>query len=261
MKTRDALSLFVVVVAMVVGGCCGTAQTTADDPVQPAPALETAGWESHPAAPVVMEAAPGKPVGASSEVDSLRAMNRRLMDQVSKLMVEVQGMKQPAPVVAAETVPAAAPAPTAGSLQIGAVRSAVQKSGAGEMSVGLSPEGEVCLTVPGALCFASGRADLQAAAQEKLKKVFTSLRTDFPDLRVRVEGHTDADPIRKSKWESNEALSAARAEAVGSYLVSAGLLTSKRVESCGLGSARPVASNDTPAGKAENRRVEIYLIP
>ncbi|MCU0726174.1 MAG: OmpA family protein [Planctomycetes bacterium] len=259
MKTRHVLFLTVVVLAMATGGCCGTGRDVAGDPIEPAPAVETAGWESHPAA-LASVAGAAAPMATTTEVESLRALNRKLMDQVSKLMVEVQSMKQPAtPVVVAE---AAAPVPAApGSLQVGAVRSAVSKSGAGEMTVSLSPEGEVRMTVPGSLCFASGRADLQPAAQEKLKKVFAALRGDFPNLRVRVEGHTDSDPIRKSKWESNEALSTARANSVASFLVAAAGMASGQVVAKGFGSDRPVAANDTPAGKAENRRVEIYLLP
>jgi flagellar motor protein MotB len=78
--------------------------------------------------------------------------------------------------------------------------------------------------------------------------------------RVSVEGHTDSDPIRKSKWDSNEALSLARAEEVKKLLRQAGVSESL-VSAVGMGARQPVARGTTDRSKAQNRRVEIYIIP
>lgn len=80
----------------------------------------------------------------------------------------------------------------------------------------------------------------------------------YPGARVSVEGHTDADPIRKSKWESNEALSLARAEEVKRILVQAGV-SEGQVAAVGQGARRPVSRGATDRAKAQNRRVEIYI--
>ena len=82
----------------------------------------------------------------------------------------------------------------------------------------------------------------------------------YPGSRVSIEGHTDADPIRKSKWESNEALSLARAEEVKKILSQAGV-SSGRVAAVGLGARQPIARGNTDRAKAQNRRVEIFIYP
>jgi type VI secretion system protein ImpK len=82
----------------------------------------------------------------------------------------------------------------------------------------------------------------------------------YPGSRVSIEGHTDADPIRKSKWESNEALSLARADEVKNILVRAGVSPS-RVASIGQGARQPISTGSTDRAKAQNRRVEIFIYP
>ena len=86
------------------------------------------------------------------------------------------------------------------------------------------------------------------------------LLREYPDARVRAEGHTDSDPIRKSAWRDNLELSEARARAVASFMVGRGGLPRDHVESVGYGERRPVAANTTREGKARNRRVEIVLL-
>ena len=82
----------------------------------------------------------------------------------------------------------------------------------------------------------------------------------YPGSRVTVEGHTDSDKITKSKWESNEALSLARAEEVKKLLRQAGV-TDARVSAMGMGARQPIARGTTDRAKAQNRRVEIYIYP
>ena len=82
----------------------------------------------------------------------------------------------------------------------------------------------------------------------------------YPGSRVTVEGHTDADPIRKSKWESNEALSLARADEVKKLLRQSGV-SDGGVSAVGMGARQPVAKGATDRAKAQNRRVEIYIVP
>jgi len=72
-----------------------------------------------------------------------------------------------------------------------------------------------------------------------------------PEVKVVIEGHTDAT----SSPEHNQALSQSRADAVQQYLTAAGI-NAARVTASGLGSTKPVATNDTPIGRAQNRRVE-----
>lgn len=82
----------------------------------------------------------------------------------------------------------------------------------------------------------------------------------YPGSRVTVEGHTDSDPITKSKWESNEALSLARADEVKKLLRQSGV-SDGSVSAVGMGARQPMAKGATPRAKAQNRRVEIYITP
>ena len=82
----------------------------------------------------------------------------------------------------------------------------------------------------------------------------------YAGSRVSIEGHTDSDPIKKSKWESNEALSLARAKEVEGVLVRAGV-TESRVAAIGMGSRQPITKASTDRAKAQNRRVEIFIYP
>lgn len=108
--------------------------------------------------------------------------------------------------------------------------------------------------------FRPGRADLNKDATRTLGQVASSLKNIQQIGRIQVAGHTDADPIRKSGWKDNRELSLARANQVRRYLVSQGI-PEQVVSVEGFGETKPIASNKTEAGKAQNRRVEIILHP
>jgi outer membrane protein OmpA-like peptidoglycan-associated protein len=101
--------------------------------------------------------------------------------------------------------------------------------------------------------FAPGRAELTAGAAAQLDQAAAFLRA-APGRRARVEGHTDS----RGSANLNQALSQQRAEAVRAALVARGI-EPDRLVAVGRGSDRPVATNDTPEGRASNRRVEIVL--
>jgi flagellar motor protein MotB len=113
--------------------------------------------------------------------------------------------------------------------------------------------GEVTVGIAGDVLFASGSAALRPEAKSSLDRVVSNIKERYPGRVIRVEGHTDTDPIRKSKWETNERLSSERALAVEAYLVSRGL-DNKVVYSAAFGSAQPKNS------KKDSRRVEIVII-
>jgi chemotaxis protein MotB len=113
--------------------------------------------------------------------------------------------------------------------------------------------GGTTLTVAGDVAFNSGKAVLTAAGKKELDGIAKTIKSRYPGASIRVEGYTDSDPIRKSNWASNEALSQARAEAVEKYLVSRGL-SGGRIEAVGRGAANPKSS------KAASRRVEIVVM-
>ena len=109
--------------------------------------------------------------------------------------------------------------------------------------------------------FDSGKAKLRKESLDTLSKVAKVLQTTVRDLNVGIEGHTDNIPIKYSGWKSNWELSAARAMSVLHYLVDKQGISPERVSGTGHGEFKPVASNATKAGRQQNRRVEIIILP
>lgn len=112
---------------------------------------------------------------------------------------------------------------------------------------------KMTVAVPGDVLFAPGDAAIRDTAKGTLDKVARSLKGDYAGKTVRIEGHTDADPIKYSKWKSNQELSVARAAAVKAYLVKQGVDASL-ITTAGLGSDKPKGKD-----KAVNRRVDIVV--
>ncbi len=117
------------------------------------------------------------------------------------------------------------------------------------------------ITVGGDILFSSGKASLTSAGKRTLNQIAADLKSTYSNLPVRVYGHTDSDPIKRTKhlWDDNLDLSANRAMAVTRYLRSRGL-DADRIETIAMGQTNPVAGNSSRKGKAQNRRVEIVVI-
>ncbi len=118
--------------------------------------------------------------------------------------------------------------------------------------------GTITVTLPNAILFDSGKAELKKATISELDHICSVLKERYGGRQIDVVGHTDTDPIKKSKWKDNWELSAQRALTVTRYL-SKRCLPEKEVRAVGAGEARPVAPNDSTANKAKNRRVEIVV--
>ena len=114
---------------------------------------------------------------------------------------------------------------------------------------------DLILNMPGNITFKTASADLNANFFRVLDSVGLVLK-EFDKTTIDVEGHTDSD----GSDQYNQQLSLERAQSVGNYLQSQGV-NGQRVVAFGAGEARPVASNSTPEGKQQNRRVELKLQP
>ena len=113
----------------------------------------------------------------------------------------------------------------------------------------------ITLNMPENITFGFDRSDLQPQFYPVLDRVASTL-TEYNQTIVEVAGHTDS----KGTDAYNQSLSERRAGSVGNYLMSKGLMRDRFIL-LGAGESRPVASNDTDAGRAQNRRVEITLVP
>ncbi|MCQ2113201.1 MAG: OmpA family protein [Bacteroidaceae bacterium] len=121
----------------------------------------------------------------------------------------------------------------------------------------------VKVTFDSGILFATSSSTLNKDAKASLDQFANQVLKVNTDMDVAIQGYTDNDPWKNSTAEQsvqkNLQLSQQRADAVSSYLKSIGVQASQ-VKTCeGLGEANPVADNSTAAGKAQNRRVEVYL--
>lgn len=116
----------------------------------------------------------------------------------------------------------------------------------------------VMISLSGGVLFDSGSAEIRSGAKTILSRVSYILK-NYKDRQIKIEGHTDSNPIHTREYPSNRWLSTARATKVLEYFVEEKGLSEKHMEASGRGDVDPVADNSTAAGRAKNRRVEIKI--
>lgn len=168
----------------------------------------------------------------------------------------------PPPPAPRAATPAPAPAPTisvidgyawtAGMAQLD-VKAAEAAKAHGAVEVARSPDNRVMLRATGDAAFESGSSRLNQKFIAFLDSIAGVLAA-HPSIRVGIAGHTDS----VGSEAVNQRLSKERADAALAHLVAKGVVQS-RISAEGRGESEPIASNDTPAGRAENRRVEMMF--
>lgn len=113
-------------------------------------------------------------------------------------------------------------------------------------------EGTLTVNIPGDVLFTSGQSELKESSKKTLDRIVRAIRTDYPGKKIFVDGHSDSDPISKTKdkWKDNLDLSAARARTVAAYLRQQGVTSV---------STRAFAETSPKSNKAASRRVEIVV--
>lgn len=109
--------------------------------------------------------------------------------------------------------------------------------------------------------FESGGTHISERAVENIKSIAEVIKKK-PDIPIRIEGHSDTKPLRWTffdKFNNNMELSIDRGATVAGILIKAGV-DARRISIIGIGPIRPVSSNDSPEGRAKNRRVEIKMM-
>jgi chemotaxis protein MotB len=115
----------------------------------------------------------------------------------------------------------------------------------------------VAFQVQGEVLFASGQAEITPAGKETLRQLLPTLLEHGKDLRI--DGHTDSDPIRHSSWQDNLSLSFGRGRAVLGFLTENGI-DAERCFVAAYGPYRPAVVGNDDAAKRQNRRVEILML-
>lgn len=142
---------------------------------------------------------------------------------------------------------------------VGKLESEIQR---GEVTIS-ELQGRLTVNMVERILFDSGKADIKPQGLDVLRRVGDILN-EAQDKVVQVEGHTDNVPISsrlKDKFPSNWELSTARATNVVHFLQTQVGIPGERLAVTGYGQYRPIADNDTPEGREQNRRIQIVLVP
>lgn len=129
---------------------------------------------------------------------------------------------------------------------------------AGKLKVSMI-NGRMVVQMQTDVLFGSGSARLSADGRGAVEEV-SGLLSSLADRRYQVEGHTDNVPIKTTAFPSNWELAAARAISVVNVMIENGMAPD-RVSAVSYGETTPFASNDSDGGRAQNRRIEIVLVP
>jgi len=116
------------------------------------------------------------------------------------------------------------------------------------------------ISIPGEVLFSSGKAALTRGGKGTIGKLAGDIQARYSDRDIFVFGHTDNDPIRKSKWKDNWELGSARALTCIRELQRRGVRGGHLIQA-NCGEFRPAESNGSRRNKSKNRRVEFYAVP
>lgn len=119
--------------------------------------------------------------------------------------------------------------------------------------------GRMVIILRSDILFASGSVKISDEGTAAVVEL-TNILADMPNRAFQVEGHTDNKPIKTTRFPSNWELAAGRAIAVANVMIGAGLPASA-ISAASFGEYAPAASNETEDGRAQNRRIEIVLVP
>jgi chemotaxis protein MotB len=142
---------------------------------------------------------------------------------------------------------------------VGKLESEIQR---GEVTIS-ELQGRLTVNMVERILFDSGKAEIKPAGLDVLRRVGNILN-EAQDKVVQVEGHTDSVPISgrlKERFPSNWELSTARAANVVHFLQDQVGIPGERLAVTGYGPYRPIADNESPAGREQNRRIQIVLVP
>lgn len=120
-------------------------------------------------------------------------------------------------------------------------------------------QSQLMITISDNALFASGSDALKTESKD-LAEAISKMLQQYTAYEIVVSGHTDNQPIRTQSFKSNWDLSSSRAIRFMDVLLQNKQLKPERFSAIGYGEYRPVASNDTAAGRAKNRRVEVSII-
>lgn len=139
------------------------------------------------------------------------------------------------------------------------IEAMVKLEGIEEVKTKIEPGKGLVISLKEKILFETGKADLSPQAKMVLDKLYP-IFLKIPN-QIVVKSHTDNVPITTPRFPSNRELSTTRATQVVRCLIEEKNFPKERIAAAGYGEYHPVASSDTPEGRAENRRVDFVIAP
>jgi chemotaxis protein MotB len=128
--------------------------------------------------------------------------------------------------------------------------------------INVRQDGDVIrIELPGDQVFSPGTAQFKPGAEGLLRTVAADLAQNYPQQLIGIEGHADGSPMLSPQFPTDQHLTVAQAMAVYDLLTRAGGLPPRQLFVVGHGSAHPIVSNGTDAGRVRNRRIEVVIYP
>ncbi len=194
-------------------------------------------------------------------LDGLERDNQAMLDQMRALGQNVNNLTEARAALEAELA-AARRREEQAAARLSAFRRMLEQFRemirAGQLRVRIV-RGKMVVELPEGVLFDSGSAELKDTGKETLTRV-AAILAGIESREFLVAGHTDDVPMRSRRFPSNWELSAARGVVVARFLSENGM-PAARLAAAGYADQQPVGSNDTEEGRAQNRRIEIVLMP
>jgi chemotaxis protein MotB len=198
---------------------------------------------------------------AEGQISRLQGEGKRLNDELAKVLKDRSSLKQSTEQLSQALVELARRKAEA-ERRVAEYKSLLVRFknliDAGRLKVKMA-DGRMVLELPTDVLFDSGSAKLLKPGKEAISEIAQVLK-DMRDRRFQVEGHTDNVPIHNAQYASNWELAAGRAQGVIRAMIDAGMDV-RALSGASYGEYHPVASNDAEPGRAQNRRIEIVLVP
>ncbi len=196
-----------------------------------------------------------------AHLDQLQAQNQDMLDRLRAAGQSVTDLSQARSALEAQ-LEAARRREEAQRARLASFRHMLQQFhdmiASGQLRVRIV-RGKMVVELPEGVLFDSGRAEIKDEGKATLQRVAQVL-SQIPNREFLVAGHTDNVPIHSHRFPSNWELSAARGVVVARFLADNGM-SANSIGAAGYADTQPVATNDTPEGRAQNRRIEIVLMP
>lgn len=193
------------------------------------------------------------------QLEELQQNNAQLLDGTDNLQQQIAALKAQAEAERKAREERVAKLKNTYDQLVGALEQEIKR---GELTI-TNLKGQLSVNLPNKILFDSGKTEVRAEGKKVLHSL-GDIMNKFPDKALMVEGYTDNVQISsrlKETFPTNWELSTARATSVVHVLQDEVGLPGERLIAAGYSKFRPVASNDTEEGRAQNRRIQIQLVP